>query len=338
MKSYVVSLLIILNTAIFAFGNIRFSYDEQWNAEIAIDDLNSERELFILMIIDESDTNSVMFFADNDPVEVPLTVLDGDYTYMVKDDLGNELLRGSVSLLSPFSIELQWVSATNAGYEITTESDSLFVECYIYEQDEIVSYNRLLVSSNTTFVFNYLETGTDYQAVFTANGFTKEDDFTTPLKNVAYNKPATGTFNRLPESEFVDDSTPAVTRINDGKIEWYSGMAVSGEVNYEEQYVIINLLENVKLKKIITYWNANYYPYDYQFMYSTNGSDWNSIDRSHIEYMNEIADDNSPMAVDTIETNITAKYVGLFIEQGQEIYSRYIYRNYVQLMELETYE
>lgn len=320
-----------------AFADIQFRYENEWIVKIALSNFGEYEQPLILMLMNGDETNAEMFFMKDMEHEVVINLSDGSYTYLLSDMDDEVIESGNVDLVFPVDILMDSITSTSVNFQLETE-ESVFLECYIYDEMEKVQYKRFLLENSRVIEFEDLEPGMNYTFEFKVGDASRELSVVTPLINIVENMPVTGTFTRLPESKFVYDFTPAITRVNDGLIEWYRGMAVSGGISDEDQYLIIDLLEDKDLKLINLHWNANYYPLQYQVMYSSDGENWNFINRFTNQFTNYIASDFSPVILDSIKTNLNTRYIGLYIEEDTQINKKVLYRNYVQLMEFEAYE
>jgi len=291
----------------------------------------------VFIIYHKSMTNSAMMIGDSPEHTVPLTLPAGECAYQVKDANKKIIEQGKLSLSLPVDVKIKSVEPKKVTFSLSSAQD-IFVECYLTTNNTIAHYQRIELKKQGEAVFSGLASGTEFKAEFKVKDTAFSKSFTTPLFNAALHKPVSGTFNRLPESKFVDDSTPAITRVNDGLVEWYKGMAVSTEVGMEAQYVIINLLGTHHLKSMKVTWNANYYPLSYYIMYSMDGVKWDYFERKEKDYQASAAPDNSPIRVDEFPVSFDAGYIGVWIDKNAAIHAHQDYKNYLQLMEIEAYE
>ena len=319
------------------FPSVEISNDDGWVFSVRLSNLNSLKRPLILMIDNNVDTNTEFLLKEDDFKGKRIGLSDGYYLYQLFSPDKNLIEKSNFMLYSPFSVDLIRTASESSEIIIIT-STNLFVELYLYSQGSIVEYLRLPVISNTSVTFSKLKPSTEYRVFCKTDNFSKSLFLITKKKNTSLNKPISGTFNRLPESRFMDDSTPAITRINDGRIEWYSGMAVSENINTRDQMVFIDLLQLIKISSIVVTWNANYYPYRYFFIYSKDGKKWESLERTDRNYIGKIALENSPVKADFINTNIEASFIGIVVKKSEKIFCKYPMRNYVELMEIESYD
>lgn len=268
---------------------------------------------------------------------VALNLPDGVYGYKVATLTGTVVESGTFELRSPFTVRFERAEAARAFFAVRAD-EPVFVEGYLLLEGRITDYKRFALDGSRDVIIEGLLPGTEYAARFMTDGFYREVGFTTPYRNAALGMPVTGTFTRLPESRFVNDSTPAITRVNDGSTEWLTGSAVSGEVNGGEQFFVVNLLRPTRLREARIVWSANYYPERYAFVWSDDGTNWSSMERLGADCEAGIAPDNSPIATDRITTNVTARYAGVTIKKDEKVIARVPGRNTVQIMEFEAYE
>jgi hypothetical protein len=309
-----------------------------WIAEVEINKTAFKKKPILFLTYNDKITNIEFFLEDTNHYQVKLNLPDGYYDYLIKDSEKNILEKGKLDLIPPFTINIKEIASDHIG--VTAQAKSLeFIDAYLYLSNEMLTNQKVLFTQQkNAFDFFHLASGTLYTLECKAKNYLERKEFKTLLKNIALNKPVTGTFTKLPESKFVDDSSPVISRINDGKINWLSGMAASGEVNANEQYVFINLLKQSNLKEVKVYWHAYYNPLKYSFYFSLDGTNWNTIERSTNQWMKKIAPDNTPVIVDHLETNMSAQYIGIIIKKGEKIKNSLSLKNYLELLEIEAYE
>lgn len=330
-------MLCLIFLAIPLYAKVDVVYDNRWVATVTLDKKHFEKTPIVFMVYSNKATNTVFLLEYKEQTKVKIDLPHGRYNYWIFGSDKKTIEKGEIDLQKPFEVVKTQVEANSLIFDVAVKKPE-FVECYLYSANVPIEYRRQYIESNGMIVFDGLKSQMRYRAEFSTKGFRMSKSFTTPLRNIAFGKPVTGSFNRLPESKFVDDSTPAITRVNDGRIEWYSGMAVSEEVNMREQFVLINLLKKKKLKRVKVYWNRNYYPISYDFIYSTDGKNWKKIARTSSGYKKIIAPDNSPVMLDEFDLLIKASYVGIQLRKNIKIHKRQAHKNYVQLMEIEVYE
>ena len=329
--------LILLFLPVFCWSNVLLKYQDGWSAVLRLENMKALPKPVVFIIYNQSITNSALLIDDSQEHTVPLSLPEGECGYIVKDGNKKIIEQGKLSLKLPVDVKIKSVEPKKVVFSLASAQD-VFVECCLTTNHIIAFYQRIELAKQGEAVFSGLPSGTEFTAEFKVKDVAFSKSFTTPLFNAALNKPISGTFNRLPESKFVDDSTPAITRVNDGLVEWYKGMAVSTEVGMENQYVIINLLGTHHLKSMKVIWNANYYPLSYYIMYSMDGVKWEYFERKDTGYKSSAAPDNSPIMADEFPVSFDAVFIGVWIDKNTSIHALQDYKNYVQLMEMEAYE
>lgn len=244
---------------------------------------------------------------------------------------------GVILLLLLFRLNLfAGVSFLESSSEISVEGlNEGFYRLQVFSEDTTLT--EFFYFDDAALIFSFGEEGS--YALYDINGnLLEEGDFSSSEENLALFKPVSGSFNRFPESLFIDESTSVLTRVNDGKISWYDGMAVSGELTSAVQQIFLDLGSLQSFSEVFVTWSKNRYPLDYDLIYSTDGENWERISRSADDFFFSVAEDNSPLATDKIQTNLSARYVGIWIEENTEVISRLPGRTTVALMEIEVYE
>ncbi len=307
-----------------------------WKAIIVPENSPAGETLWFVVSGPGGVVQSEPFFAA-DRVTIELNLPDGEYRYAIKTLDAGLVEQGTFKIQSPFKVRFIHSDGDSAEFELSS-SNSVYIEGYLLLGGSITDYTRFPLTGTKVVTIDGLKSGTTYTARFMVEGYYYDMEFVTALRNVALGMPVSGTFNRLPESRFVDDSTPAITRANDGSTDWLDGSAVSGDVNMEAQVVIINMLEPHWIRTARVVWSANYYPMQYKFISSRDGTNWVSIERSAGNYETSVAPDNSPIKVDQFEIGSLVQYVGIYIVSGEKIFTRQANRDTVQIMELEAYE
>jgi len=321
----------------FNFSLINIKNNDSLILEIIINNNYIKRHPFIFEIFNNYFNNFYFLVGNTNYFNLFLDLSNNNYNYKIFDSLNNLIESGELNIKEFFECKIEKIEPHNVTFVISGNFNG-FIDSFLYLGNVILENKKIKLKNTNLVYFNDLNSNSKYKVIFKSEDYFKTIEFTTPYNNISFNKPIKGTFTRLPESKFIDDSTPAISRINDGKIEWYSGMANSGEILYEDQFFIINLLSNYSIKKICVYWNANNYPLSYSIIYSCNENDWYNIVRTTNYYIDFISIDNSSVKLDEFETNIQAKYIGIFIDKNQKIYNRFPMRNYVSLIEFIVYE
>lgn len=336
---------LVLFTAIFVFllnagHGISFAItgEDGWTAKIGFENPSALKTPVFFIVSDRNGmTNTEVLLRLSNELRVPMSLPDGEYFYSILDSRHEKLKSGRFVIKTPFRFVLRDSRSDSAVLEITSD-DRVAVEIRFGSSNQAERSLRLTVLGKTNCSLAGLNSSSYYNAVISGPGYGKKFGFYTKPRNIALNKPVFGTFNRLPESRYVDDTTPAITRVNDGKWEWYRGMAASGELGSQGQFVYVNLEKTARVRSVKTVWHAFYHPGSYFIVYGTDGRKWQSLARNRRDFRDMIAPDNSPVKVDDAETGFNAQYVGIVINRGEKVYGKHSDKNYVELMELEVYE
>lgn len=319
------------------YSSFTITGSDGWNGVFEVKDPDAVKKPVILVMIKNGTTNSSIFLESKKQYSVTLDLEDGNYDYFAYDGDKKLIENGKFNLRTPFVAAFKRVASDRIVMEIRPAGAIALV--YILElSNRTVSRGITNISGITELKMDGLGHSSAYRLILSSGTYSKKADFITGPKNIALNKPVFGTFNRYPVSRFIDDSTPAMTRINDGRWEWLKGMAASGEVNSEEQFVYINLEKPSRLRSVTVVWHADYYPLTYYFVYGTDGKNWNVIKRDAGSFISRMVKDNTPVKIDEIRTNVEAGTIGIVIKKGEKIRSRLASRNYVELLEIEANE
>ncbi len=328
-----------IQTGSAAYGaELRIYGDNGWKARVVLGQAGVvAAPVFLIMVGPDGRTNTEAFTAEKGEGTVSLGLTDGSYRYRVVDSDKKELLSGRFDLKTPFRLKWARVAFGEAVLEVVP-AGRIPVQMTLSESGQPLQYRELTVARATNLTLSGLRPSVSYLLRVASGDYQRTLEFMTPPENTALGRPVFGTFRRLPESRFVDDSTPAITRVNDGIWGWYRGMAVSGELKREDQFVYINLEKDRALRSFTVVWHGLSYPRQYYLVVGTDGKLWKQIRRDSGKFMKRVAPDNSPVMVDTLETNVTAKYVGVIVPKGKGILGKSSYRNTLSLMEIEAYE
>jgi len=166
---------------------------------------------------------------------------------------------------------------------------------------------------------------------------TKVLNFSTPAINYALNKKVIGTFHAIPDDTLFIKTNDMISRIVDGKTDYFTGMSISGNINEEDQYIIIDLEKDFNLREIKVIWRALAYSRDYSLLISTDKRNWKklaeNLDASFSKTIRGSKGD--PIKVHNIEFPIQkARYIKLFIKKGSKYYVKHKNWNSVHLMEI----
>lgn len=337
MRALTLIAFFVIQVQVGLYSSFRLTADDGWSAVIELNDPDALKKPLIFLFIRKNETNSFFFMDSRKLYEVKLDMEDGAYDYILMDGGKTALEKGGFILKTPFQAAFKKVGPDRVELEIGPDGNRQLKYALELSNRRIVQ-GTTNIGATTRLKLENLEPSSLYTLTLGVDAFKRKIVFITGPENVALNKPVFGTFNRLPVSRFIDDSTPALSRINDGKREWLSGMAVSGEVDSDEQFAYINLEKVCRLKSVSVVWHADYYPLKYYFVYGNDGKNWNVIRRDAGLFVPGAERDNTPVRVDVIRTNVEARTIGIVIKKGDKIRTRIASRNFVELLEIEAYE
>ena len=195
---------------------------------------------------------------------------------------------------------------------------------------------------NIRFEITNLKPDKDYEYILNIYNeknakFNKTGILRTKEKNIGLNKKTEGTFSVNPEDKFIKNEPPIIDRITDGRFNYFTGMATSGNIKNENQSVIIDLEKNEHIEKIKIYWRGLAYSKDYMILLSSDKKKWitaaKNLDASNGKQ--ETSETGDPMFANEIEINKSARYARLWIPQNSGYYCKHSNWNFVQLFEVE---
>lgn len=165
--------------------------------------------------------------------------------------------------------------------------------------------------------------------------------FKTSEWNIAFNKPVKGTFtNYLRFDTLFDSNTDMLKRVTDNKLNYFTGMAVSGNVNQEEQYVVIELQQEYEIDKVIVYWRALSFSKDYSILISLDNKNWTVLADKIDAYqgLGMRGEKGDPIKYNVLDAqNQVARYVKILVKKDSAFYNKHRDWNFVQLMEVKVY-
>lgn len=330
-------MIVLLGLAVQTHALLNVTSSNGWYATLQVRDTAHSFPL-LLVIVRDNFTNTEFILENQKSFSIRLDYPDGEYGYYLYDSQKKNLLdKGQFVLNTPFTVSMAAIDTDHVTVQISARKP-VQIEAGLFSNDVLVEKRTVQAGERTRFGITNLAQNREYRLSLTTANYRLDRSFTTKKRNLALFKPVHGTFTRFPESRFVDDSTPAITRINDGQISWYKGMAVSEEVTAREQIALVNLESAMRLGQIRVVWHGLYYPLNYDFIYSDDGKVWKTVERKKSGFKTGIAPDNSPIVTDDFPVNISAKYIGVKVRKGQAIQTREKLRNFVELMEIEAYE
>jgi len=211
---------------------------------------------------------------------------------------------------------------------------------------DYIEYTADKTDKSGVFILKKLKPDTSYYYVIEGKNKdgemvkSKVNYFRTKEWNLALQKSVAGTFdNYIGDDKYFNKKTPILQRITDGKMNYFDGMAVSGNVHKNDQYVIIDLQNIYNIAKINVYWRALSYSRDYALYVSNDRQTWELVTK-HIDAENGKfirGEKGDPILYNEISCNQQAQYIKILIKKGSNIYNKHKEWNFVQLMEIKIY-
>lgn len=164
--------------------------------------------------------------------------------------------------------------------------------------------------------------------------------FTTLEDNIALYATVTGTFIECPDDKYISRDKGFLERITDGNTNYFTGMATTGDLTIQDQYIIIDLGSIQPIDRIKVYWRRLAYSRDYSVKISNDGENWGTL-ASGINAENgidELSDTGDPMKVVLTEGDgKEARYIQVFVASGSDFFHKHEEWRFVQLMEVKVY-
>lgn len=334
MRKVLCGLAVLWSANLYA---MQYTYLDGWDFTLSLTNLRYKTTPFLFIISDLKNTNIQFVWNEGKEAKIHLNLDDGTYQYGFYDADKNLNESGSVKLLKP--LRIKEVFTGSESWQALFEPKILGIyNIKLTAKGKVFLEKAVKIQSETNIILTNLLPDQNYQLILSGKQYQETVEFQTIPLNLALKKPVWGTFSRMPESKFIDDTSPALTRLNDGVIGWYSGMTMSDEIDRADQMAFINLEKRKDMRSFKVYWHASYCPVRFYFVYSTDGVAWFSLERSEKYYLSSIAKDSTPLFIDSFKTNINAQYIGVLVKKGETLKARRALRNYLGLMEIEAYE
>lgn len=167
-----------------------------------------------------------------------------------------------------------------------------------------------------------------------------EGTFVTAEKNLAVGAKTTGTFTRNAEPGYVQDTPPIIERVTDGQMEYYRGMAASGDPASADQWIEVDLGQIVTAADIVTVWWQLAYPQKFAVKISLDRETWRDMGDTYDASMGNPAQSYSgdPLFEHFIHMrSALLRYVRVEIPRGAPYYRRFSKFNFVSCFELKIY-
>jgi hypothetical protein len=206
-------------------------------------------------------------------------------------------------------------------------------------KDTVMAERTVEVSGlfpSTRYQFSVLCIDTFRNAVTTG---TKR--FTTRERNIALGKPVEGTFNQRPD-RYITEEPPILRRVNDGSTNYFTGMATSGDLVREEQWVKIDLEKPAEVDYVWVMWRSNALSRDFALWGSLDGQTWTTL-TEHIDAQKTgtraSSESGDPAHITEIPANgATYRYIKLVCPKGGSFFNKHVGRqNFVQIMDVKVF-
>ena len=168
----------------------------------------------------------------------------------------------------------------------------------------------------------------------------RRGEFVTMEDNIAVRAKVDGTFIRNPEPGFVRDTPPILDRVTDGILNYFTGMATSGDPAGDTQWVQIDLGSVNLVGQILTYWRQLAYPMKFSVQGSIDGVRWMDFGDTFDAGAGSSARSQSgdPMWEHVVNVrNLVLRYIRVDVPQGAPYYKRFDNYRFVQMFELKVY-
>ncbi|MBI4777557.1 discoidin domain-containing protein [Candidatus Desantisbacteria bacterium] len=164
--------------------------------------------------------------------------------------------------------------------------------------------------------------------------------FTTMEDNIGLYMPVTGTFVECPDDKYISHDKGFLERITDGNTGYFTGMATSGDVTLQDQFVTIDMGTIQPVDRIKVYWRKLAYSKDYSIKLSDDGKSWTMLASgiNACDGIDELSDTGDPMKVIITQGGgVKARFVQVFVPCGSDFFHKHEEWRFVQLMEVKVY-
>lgn len=164
--------------------------------------------------------------------------------------------------------------------------------------------------------------------------------FQTDEHNIALRRPVAGTFIRNPDRPHITDSPPLLQRVTDGKTDYFTGMATSGDPGETDQRIEIDLESIQDASVILTYWRRLAYPQQFSLRGSLDGERWYEFGDTYSadDGRQGLSETGDPILIHTAPIgNYAIRFVRLEIPKGAPYAKKFENYRFVQLFEIKVY-
>lgn len=237
----------------------------------------------------------------------------------------------------PHQVRIEWTTNQATRYQlgVRAEGEELF---RVVAADNGMDTRHAVVLPRLTpqTRYDYLIEATD-AAGYTVNTGTRS--FATGEQNVAWRRPARGTFDRTSADANVEPATDPQARITDGDDAYFTGMALSGDPADTDQWAEIDLGRNWAVSEVRTVWRTLAYPRAFALYGSTDGRRWELIaDRldARTGAAGRSRRGDPILTLATPAADRSYRYVKVVVPAGSPYSVKHADWDYVQLMELKV--
>lgn len=167
-----------------------------------------------------------------------------------------------------------------------------------------------------------------------------EGSFMTAEHNIALRMPVRGTFTANAEPSAIKDTPPILARVTDGKLDYFEGMASSGDPARADQWVEVDIGKIERVDQVLTYWWQLAYPKKFTIKASLDGERWDTLGDTHdasagVSMRSATGD---PLWEHTADVgNRVYRYIRVEVPMGSPYHKRFSKYNFVQMFELKIY-
>lgn len=168
-----------------------------------------------------------------------------------------------------------------------------------------------------------------------------EESFRTLGDNIALGRPVEGTFNALLVPDQLEGETPPIRRATDGRDDYFTGMATSGDPAETYQWITVDLGRLVPLRTIEVVWRGNACPLQFFVLAGADTENWiyPTLALSAADGAFERSSRGDPLyrVVVPMEAFPPVRFVQVFVPRGAPIRTKLPSWRFVQLAEVEAY-
>ncbi|HAR63161.1 MAG: hypothetical protein DKM50_13055 [Candidatus Margulisiibacteriota bacterium] len=160
----------------------------------------------------------------------------------------------------------------------------------------------------------------------------------TQKNNLAFGKPVIGTFTHLPEDKFVSKTIPAIERLTDGGMDYFTSLALSGSVAKKDQFIAMDLTKTCNISEVILYWWALSYSKSFNILVSLDNKNWEAIGTGLNAGDGIFTTTGAPMYVYSHKFPPKgARYIKVQVPQNSPYYDKQDNCDFVSLFEIKVF-